>query len=241
MKITTGAAAAVLADGSVAAWGHPAFGGECSECSEVQDQLRNVHLQSTPSAFAAILANGSVFTWVNSTNGGDSSSVQNQLTSVQQVHATESAFAAILANSSVVTWGTAYEGGDSSSVQHLRKDVKQIQRSNVAFAAILGDGSVVTWGVPIYGDSSVQDQLRDFTAAGVHLQRSVTVAKLPPRGRHGHHVWWRKLGRKIRPVCIGPQLHSYAYSCGFALAVVRKQQKSRVILMRQVGFPSFCH
>ena len=170
VKITNGAAAAVLADGSVVALGHPAFGGECSA---VQDQLRNVrHLQSTPSAFAA-LANGSVVPWVNSTNGGDSSSVQNQLTSVQQVHATESAFAAILANSSVVTWGTAYEGGDSSSVQHLLKDVKQIQRSNVAFAAILGDGSVVTWGVPIYGgDSSVQDQLRDFTAAGVHLQRS---------------------------------------------------------------------
>ena len=141
VKITNGVAA-VLADGSVVAWGHPAFGGECSA---VQDQLRNVHhLQSTPSAFAAILANGSV------------------VTSVQQVQATESAFAAILANGSVVTWGAAYDGGDSSSVQHLLKDVKQIQRSNVAFAAILGDGSVVTWGVPIYGDSSaVQDQLRD--------------------------------------------------------------------------------
>ena len=82
----------------------------------------------------------------NSTWGGDSSAVQDQLTGVQKIQATNAAFAAILGDASVITWGSVWNGGDSSSVQDQLKDVQQIQQTAGAFAAILGDGSVVTWG-----------------------------------------------------------------------------------------------
>ena len=75
---TSGAFAAILADGSVVTWGHPNYGGDSSA---VQDQLRNVQeVQGTTGAFAAILADGSVVTWGHPDYGGDSSAVQNQLT-----------------------------------------------------------------------------------------------------------------------------------------------------------------
>ena len=55
---TNGAFAAILADGSVDAWGEPDYGGDGSA---VRDQLRNVQqLQATAGAFAAILADQSV-------------------------------------------------------------------------------------------------------------------------------------------------------------------------------------
>ena len=80
---TNGAFAAILADGSVAAWGNEHQGGDCSA---VRDQLRNVQqLQATDGALAAILADGSVLTWGNSYNGGDCSAVVDQLRNVQQL------------------------------------------------------------------------------------------------------------------------------------------------------------
>ena len=57
---TSGAFAAILADGSVVTWGDPDRGGDSSA---VQDQLRNVQqVHATSFAFAAILADGSVVT-----------------------------------------------------------------------------------------------------------------------------------------------------------------------------------
>ena len=223
----------------VVAWGPPESGGDSSG---IRDQLRNVQqIQATTGgAFSAILADGSVVSWGVPHYGGNCSAVQAQLRNVQQVQAADAgAFAAILADGSVVTWGDKHCGGNSFAVQNELRNVQRVQATDKAFAAILANGSVVAWGSQNNGGdcSEGQDQLRNVQ----QVQATDFAAKLPPRGRHGHHVWWRKLGRKIRPVCIGPQLHSYAYSCGFALAVVRKQQKSRVILMWQVGFPSFCH
>ena len=116
IQATSGAFAAILADGSVVTWGNLACGGDSSE---VQHQLKGVHqVQATHFAFAAILADGSVVTWGNPHNGSDSSEVQNKLKGVQQVQATEGAFAAILADGSVLTWGNPDCGGDSSEVQH---------------------------------------------------------------------------------------------------------------------------
>ena len=72
---TSGAFAAILADGSVVTWGHPDFGGDSSA---VQDQLRNVQeVHSTSGVFAAILADGSVVTWGHP--GSDSSAMQDKL------------------------------------------------------------------------------------------------------------------------------------------------------------------
>ena len=76
MKATGDAFAAILADGSVVAWGDPYCGGDCSA---VQDQLRNVQqIQATDKAFAAILADGSVVAWGDPYWGGDCSAVQDE-------------------------------------------------------------------------------------------------------------------------------------------------------------------
>ena len=109
---TNGAFAAILADGSVDAWGEPDYGGDCSA---VQHQLRNVQqLQATNGAFAAILEDGSVVAWGAPLYGGDYSAVQDQLINVQQIQRTGSAFAAILADGSVVAWGHPEYAGDCS-------------------------------------------------------------------------------------------------------------------------------
>eukprot|EP00439_Symbiodinium_sp_Y106_P000550 s5612_g1.t1 len=200
--------AAILEDGSVVTWGVPGSGGDSSS---VQDQLKNVQqiqanggafaailedgsvvtwgaIQANHGAFAAILDDGSVVTWGDDQSCGESSSVWDQLKSVQQIQAaprafaailsdgsvvtpgvmfttaTNSAFAAILGDGSVVTWGDVRRGGDSRTVQHQLKNVQQIQACGFAFAAILGDGFVVTWGGGVlFGGNflAVQDQLKN--------------------------------------------------------------------------------
>jgi capsule polysaccharide export protein KpsC/LpsZ len=77
IQASIGAFAAILADGSVVTWGHPAYGGDSSA---VRDQLRSVQqIQASIGAFAAILADGSVVTWGHPVYGGDSSAVRNYL------------------------------------------------------------------------------------------------------------------------------------------------------------------
>ena len=62
--------AAILADGSVFAWGGHGGG----QCEHVKEQLQNVKLvQANARAFAAIKEDGSVVTWGQSAFGGDSS------------------------------------------------------------------------------------------------------------------------------------------------------------------------
>ena len=82
--------AAVLGDGSVAAWGNAYRGGDSTA---VQYQLKNAQqIQATNAAFAA------------KSSGGDSSAVQGQLKNAQQIQATNAAFAAILGDGSVIPW-----------------------------------------------------------------------------------------------------------------------------------------
>ena len=114
--------------------------------------------------------------------------MQDRLTSVRQIQASDEAFAAVLIDGSVITWGDKHYGGDSSSVQDQLKNVHQIQASGSAFAA---DSSSVQdpakeratdpslrwsfcrpprrWSVIARGDKryggdsiSVQDQLKNF-------------------------------------------------------------------------------
>ena len=77
VQATNEALAAILADGSVVAWGEPDFGGDSSE---VEDQLKCVQqVQANYYAFAAILADESVVTWGFPDSGSDSSDVATQL------------------------------------------------------------------------------------------------------------------------------------------------------------------
>ena len=117
VQANAAAFAAIMADGSVAAWGQNGSGGECSA---VQDQLFNVqHIQATKQrgAFAAIRADGRVVTWGSEHAGGDSSGVQDQLRDVRAIQSPRAAFAAIRSDGRVVTWGDKKWGGDSSAVQ----------------------------------------------------------------------------------------------------------------------------
>eukprot|EP00435_Cladocopium_sp_Y103_P014490 s1439_g3.t1 len=163
IQATFRAFAAILADGSVVAWGDPLYGAYGGDCTAVQDQLRNVQqVQATDHAFAGILADGSVVSWGHPDSGGDCSTVQDQLRNVQQVQATDDAFAAILADGSVVSWGDPEYGGDCIAVQDQLRHVQQIQATAGAFAAILADESVVAWKNSDCGGDciAVQDQLR---------------------------------------------------------------------------------
>ena len=130
--------------------------GECLTALVLPTQLA-----ATSHSFATLQCPGdrAVITWGKKYHGGDSSRVQDQLTGVHQIQATEKAFAAILEDGSVLTWGF---GSDSSHFRNQLQGVQQIQAADGAFAAILADGSVVTWGDPYHGgdSSAVQHQLR---------------------------------------------------------------------------------
>lgn len=112
VKYTGWAGAAILRDGTVAAWGGDHDGGNNRA---VQDQLKEVDaLYCTSSAFAAVLSNGRVVTWGNNLFGGDSGAVQDQLRDVQKIESTQRAFAAIRSDGGIVTWGQGEFGGDLS-------------------------------------------------------------------------------------------------------------------------------
>ena len=81
--------------------------------------------------------------------------MQDQLKTVQQIHASSSAFAAMLGDGSVVTRGIARFGGDSSSVRGQLKDVQLIKACGGTFAAILMDVSIVTWGILLSLEATV--------------------------------------------------------------------------------------
>ena len=115
------AAASILSDGSVLAWGKADCGGDCSFLT---DQLKNVRqIQASHGAFAALLADSSVVTWGDERCGGNSSAVQHKLQNVGHIQASKAAFAAVLNDGSVVTWGDAVAGGDSDSVHEQLKNL----------------------------------------------------------------------------------------------------------------------
>eukprot|EP00435_Cladocopium_sp_Y103_P034528 s2108_g8.t3 len=120
------------------------------------------NLLANPDESLETAGDGSVVTWGDPDEGGDSSTVRDQLRSVQDVQATQDAFAAILEDGSVVAWGNPKHGGDTSPVRDKLKKVQRIQANRYAFAAILEEKeSAVAWGDSENGGdiSAVQDQL----------------------------------------------------------------------------------
>ena len=84
--------AAILDNGSVAAWGNPVHGGYIGKT--LRRRWRNVQcIQPTEWAFAALQQDGSVITWGQQDVGGDSRAVQPRLRDVQHIQASETAFA----------------------------------------------------------------------------------------------------------------------------------------------------
>lgn len=166
---TSGAFAAVRADGSVVTWGISNWGGDSSSvASKLNGTIDVTQIYSTETAFAAVRVDGSVITWgVEFSGGYSSSSVAGKLDGtidITHIYSTGDAFAALRADGSVVTWGSQYSGGDSAEVASKLNgimDVTQIYSTSNAFAALREDGSVVTWGESIQGgdSSAVASQL----------------------------------------------------------------------------------
>ena len=121
IQSTADAFAAILADGSVVAWGDETHGGDGSMYR--QDRLKGVvQIQATSMVFAAIMADGSAVVWPDKYL-----EVPYPLKGIRQIQSTADAFAAILGDGSVVTWGDAEDGGDSSAVRDQLRSVRQIQ------------------------------------------------------------------------------------------------------------------
>ena len=100
--------AAILEDGTVAAWGDPSCGGDCNR--------EEWQLMCGAEAAFAIQQDGHVLTWGAPHRDGDSRSVQNALVGVREIRSTTLAFAAVRRDGHVVTWGDPDYGGGSEFV-----------------------------------------------------------------------------------------------------------------------------
>ena len=138
---STGAFAALKADGSVVAFGDISVGGD----SAGKDLSHVVSVVANGKAFAALKDDGSVVTWGDSNFGGDSTG--KDLTHVVKIVSNYGAFAALKENGTVVAWGDAYYGGDSQGL--VFSNVKNIFKSKHGFDALTADGSVIEWGTPV--------------------------------------------------------------------------------------------
>eukprot|EP00439_Symbiodinium_sp_Y106_P070299 s2686_g12.t1 len=158
--------ALIRGDGSVAAWGDRACGGDCSPVSDelfAVTQIQAAELHASACAFAALRQDGSVVTWGIDQSGGNSAMVQSQLVNVKEICSSTFAFAALRDDGRVVTWGSASVGGDSSCVREQLTDVRQLLGFANGFAAIRMDGQPVVWGdVPSGRDGTkLQQELRE--------------------------------------------------------------------------------
>ncbi|CAJ1340594.1 unnamed protein product [Effrenium voratum] len=169
---STDFAFAAITTGGVLAWGHPNFGGDCSE---VQDRLRGTKcIQSSSAAFAAILETGEVVTWGHPLYGGDSSQVQADLVGVEAIQSCRGAFCA-LTTRGVVAWG---QGPAAQAPAQAALAARQVQATEGAFAA-LADGTVVAWGDPEKGgDCPPHVQARLVDVRAVQASRGAFVALL---------------------------------------------------------------
>eukprot|EP00927_Polykrikos_kofoidii_P076894 TRINITY_DN73906_c0_g1_i1.p1 TRINITY_DN73906_c0_g1~~TRINITY_DN73906_c0_g1_i1.p1 ORF type:complete len:901 (+),score=173.36 TRINITY_DN73906_c0_g1_i1:331-2703(+) len=163
--------------GSVTAWGHPDFGGDCSHMQgELGADVLRVY--SNEGAFAALRKDGSVVAWGDPNAGGDCSEVSEQLQGgVQSICSSSSAFAAVKGDGAVVVWGM-FDGSLNAVRWQLSSDVDRVCTSRTAFAALRRDGNVVTWGdEDAGGDSSgVQDELSTNDIVQVYATEAAFAA-----------------------------------------------------------------
>ena len=175
IQATDCAFAAILADGSVIAWGKADHGGDSLQ---VKDQLRNVHdVQVTSSAFAAIVADdrllrGAINCRVGTpgqsvTTSGMCSRFRPQVAHLRHfwqtvllflgaihpmVTALQSKMRSGVSGSFRLPIAPLLRSGQMDLLSHgdpqvlVAGGVQQIQATWSTFAAILSDGSVVTWG-----------------------------------------------------------------------------------------------
>ncbi|CAK9112025.1 unnamed protein product [Durusdinium trenchii] len=164
VEASSGAFAALLADGAVVTWGDPGGGGDSSQ---VQHQLAHVQdICSSGGAFAALLEETKEMSGFLQPHEGAPRAAPTEAMPVPKVlrlAGNSMAFAAVRQDDTVCSWGQPEFGGDSFDIAHRLMNVKEVRSSitGSAFAAIFKDGGVVAWGDPSSGGdcSAVQDEL----------------------------------------------------------------------------------
>jgi len=153
--------AALLADGTVTAWGWSAGGGEVP-ADTLALLVDVVAITASANAFAARTAAGAIVAWGDAEAGGDASAVADLLAAcvALRVSSTDYAFAAICEDGSVVAWGDPVSGGSQEAASAVFGGAQAlvVVGNNQAFAAITTGGYAVAWGLDVYGgDTSDAD------------------------------------------------------------------------------------
>ncbi|CAE7236174.1 HERC1 [Symbiodinium natans] len=166
--LSSAAAAAVLADGRVAAWGSSFQGGV------LQGKALNLgsvlHLTCNTGAFAALRTDGTVVAWGMPTAGGDARAVGHMLTEVRDVVACDGAFAALRRDGEVVVWGELAHAAER--LRHQLRDVTRVFSGLRAFTALRRDGSAVSFGM----DEEGEDCFWALEAQGMDVKHVVSNA-----------------------------------------------------------------
>ena len=170
ISATGSAFAALMADGTVVAWGNKSSGGDASK---VKDKLTDIiKVVGNEYAFAALKENGSVVTWGQERYGGDGQlwsrvggrkikDINPELQDVKDIIPSFIGFAALKKDGSVVAWG-AGEYLDTAPLRNQLTQVKEVVGNGHAFAALKEDETIFAWGSDDnnYRFDSVKSQLR---------------------------------------------------------------------------------
>ncbi|HOY69474.1 MAG TPA: hypothetical protein PLZ85_01275, partial [Methylotenera sp.] len=198
-NITSGAFAALRADGSVVSWGGGPNSGYINGIVTTLDTTTNttqsldgsipvVRIYSNGDSFAAMRSNGSVVTWGSapyqghvSESHGTPSQVNGQIP-VTQIVQSYDGYSAIRADGSVVSWGFGSVNlpPDAAMPRFIEYPnsaipaIKIYSTVNGGFAALRADGSVVSWGLVYNGINNGYDS----SAVANQLNGSVKVKQI---------------------------------------------------------------
>ncbi|MBV8468011.1 MAG: hypothetical protein JO218_18865, partial [Burkholderiales bacterium] len=153
---SSAAFALLKTDGTVAAWGHPIWGGNSSS---VAAKLVGVSkLAGSERSFAAVLGNGNVVTWGSTLAGGDSSVTTSPLTGVTAVWPGRLAFLATKSDGTVSLWGNGRVAFDPDGATYTMTDsyantltgqittpLKWVSNESL-FTVLNTDGTTAVWG-----------------------------------------------------------------------------------------------
>ena len=150
VKTNERAIAAILANGSVMAYGVPLGGGILPDLvSQSANKWPAVDLYTARYAFLVTLSNGTAIVWGSISEFG--TVLEKKGHGVEHVSSTSYAFAVIWSDGSVTTLGDPARGGDSEHVQGLLSSVRMVRSNKSAFAALTSHEKIVCWGDPECG------------------------------------------------------------------------------------------
>ena len=147
IKANEMAIAAILANGSVMAYGRPLGG--CALPDLVSQNANKWPAVEIRYAFLVTLSNGSAIVWGDISEFG--TVLEKEGCGVEHVNSTSYAFAVTWSDGSGTTWGDPDKGGSSEHVQGLLSSVQMVRSNRSAFAAVTSHSNIVCWGDPTKG------------------------------------------------------------------------------------------